>query len=184
MTPRDIQFSRFCFLFSRSFRYISLFLIPLCGNAVSNLHNPGCVCFSIVFLSSVFSDLKNHPSASPVPPSPPLRAKANVNTKTTGGDTALHWACSAEGGDASAEGNFEERSLRSAEVLIGAGADVRAKNDRDERAQDLATDGAVVALLLSATEELHKQEEDEVMINTGQGWGVRAGKERRGGWYT
>ena len=87
-----------------------------------------------------------------------------MNTKTTGGDTALHWACSAEGGDASAERIFEECSLRSAEALIGAGADVRAKNDRDERPQDLATDGAVVALLLSATEALHKQEEDEVKL--------------------
>lgn len=100
-------------------------------------------------------------------PAPPrlaffLLSKAKVNTKTTGGDTALHWACSGERGDASAEGSFEERSLRAAEVLIGAGADVRAENDQGETAQDLATSTTVMALLLSAKEDLYKQEEDEV----------------------
>lgn len=39
--------------------------------------------------------------------------QANANVRTTGGDCALHWVCSAEGGsDAIDEGGLEERSLR------------------------------------------------------------------------
>lgn len=39
--------------------------------------------------------------------------QANVNVTTTGGDTALHWACSAEEeSGATDQGKYEERSLR------------------------------------------------------------------------
>lgn len=80
---------------------------------------------------------------------------------TTGGDTALHWASSAKRDDASDRGNLEERSLRVAELLLGAGADLRAKNQRGETPLDLATGNAVMALLLSASQELDKREEEE-----------------------
>lgn len=86
-----------------------------------------------------------------------------MDAKTTGGDTALHWACSAEGSDGNDPGeNFEECSLRVAELLIGAGAAVRARNNRGEKPSDLASGGAIGALLLSASQELEKREEAEV----------------------
>ena len=48
-----------------------------------------------------------------------------------------------------------------AELLIRAGADVRAKNGRGEMPTDLARNEMVLALLLSATQELDKREEEE-----------------------
>lgn len=91
-----------------------------------------------------------------------LSTQADVSVRTTGGDTALHWAACAEGGDAGGEGNVDERSLRVTELLVANGADLRAKNDRGEEPLDLATDGGVQALLLSASQELEKREEEEV----------------------
>ncbi|CAN0049439.1 unnamed protein product [Pylaiella littoralis] len=88
--------------------------------------------------------------------------KANVNVTTTGGDTALHWVCSAEeesGG--TDQGKFEERSLRVAELLLGEGADVRAKNDRGEKPTDVLRNEAILALLVSAAQELDRQEDEE-----------------------
>eukprot|EP00752_Nemacystus_decipiens_P011322 g10061.t2 len=88
--------------------------------------------------------------------------KASANVKTTGGDTALHWACSADGGgDHTDRDSLEERSLRVAELLIRAGADVRAKNGRGETPMDVARNEMVLALLLSAAQELDKREEEE-----------------------
>ena len=49
-----------------------------------------------------------------------------------------------------------------AELLISAGADVRAKNGRGEMPMDLARNEIVLALLLSAAQELDKREEKEV----------------------
>lgn len=45
--------------------------------------------------------------------------------------------------------------------MIGAGADVRAKNDRGETPTDLLRNDAILALLVSAAQELDKQEEEE-----------------------
>lgn len=49
-----------------------------------------------------------------------------------------------------------------AELLIGAGADVRAKNGRGEMPMDLTQNELVLALLLSAAQELDKRDEEEV----------------------
>ncbi|CAM9091522.1 unnamed protein product [Ectocarpus fasciculatus] len=88
--------------------------------------------------------------------------KASVNVRTTGGDTALHWACSAGGGsDAVDTRDLEEGSCRVVELLIGAGADVGVKNDRGEKPVDLVTNESVLALLVSAAQELDKREEEE-----------------------
>lgn len=48
-----------------------------------------------------------------------------------------------------------------AELLVSAGADVRAKNGRGEMPMDLARNEMVLALLLSAAQELDKREEEE-----------------------
>lgn len=48
------------------------------------------------------------------------------------------------------------------ELLLGAGADVRAKNDGGEKPMDLVRSEAVLALLLSAAQEADKQEDEEV----------------------
>lgn len=45
--------------------------------------------------------------------------------------------------------------------MIGAGADVRAKNDRGEKPTDLLRNEAILALLVNAAHELDKQEEKE-----------------------
>lgn len=46
--------------------------------------------------------------------------------------------------------------------MIGAGADVGVKNDRGEKPVDLVTNESVLALLVSAAQELDKREEEEV----------------------
>lgn len=46
--------------------------------------------------------------------------------------------------------------------MIGAGADVGAKNDRGEKPVDLVTNESVLVLLVSAAQELDKREEEEV----------------------
>lgn len=47
-----------------------------------------------------------------------IAVQASTNVKTTGGDTALHWACSADGGsDATDQDGLEERCLRVYEAL-------------------------------------------------------------------
>lgn len=98
--------------------------------------------------------------------------KANVHARTTGGDSALHWVCSADGGDAGGvdagrSENIEERSMRIAELLLAAGADVRAKNCRGEMPRDVLLSAslngdAIMALLMSTSDELDKREEEEV----------------------
>ncbi|CAN0157602.1 unnamed protein product [Ectocarpus sp. 12 AP-2014] len=88
--------------------------------------------------------------------------KASVNVRTTGGDSALHWACSVAGvSDASDTRDLEESSCQVVELLVGAGADVGAKNDRGEKPVDLVTNESVMALLVSAAQELDKREEEE-----------------------
>lgn len=91
--------------------------------------------------------------------------QANVNMKTTGGDTALHWACSAEeavGGDGSVDaGNIQERSLKVTEMLLAAGADIRAKNERELKPLDSAAGEGVRALLMSALQAFDQREEEE-----------------------
>lgn len=91
---------------------------------------------------------------------------------TGGGDTALHWACSPE--ENAFEENaddmdptstkFQSRSLKVAEVLLGAGADVFAKNERELRPLDVAREDRVRVLLSNAMHALEQQDEQEVNI--------------------
>lgn len=82
--------------------------------------------------------------------------------KTTGGDTALHWACSPEekglnGGHGG--GDIQERSSRVAELLLAAGADVGAKNDKGETPLDIAS-GDEARALVSSVLKAHQEEEE------------------------
>lgn len=95
--------------------------------------------------------------------------------RTGGGDTALHWVCSPEEGILAgdyeidhASGSLHERSLRVTELLLGAGADVVAKNERDLTPLDVASGDGARVLLLSAVQALQRQQEEEVKARSHQ----------------
>lgn len=61
-----------------------------------------------------------------------------------------------------ASGSLQERSLRVTELLLGAGAHVLTKNDRNSTPLDVASGDGVRVLLLSAVQALQRQQEEEV----------------------
>lgn len=60
-----------------------------------------------------------------------------------------------------ASGSLQERSLRVTELLLGAGAHVLTKNDRNSTPLDVASGDGVRVLLLSAVQALQRQQEEE-----------------------
>lgn len=71
----------------------------------------------------------------------------------------MHWACSNEGdnvGDAGKAhgdaGDVQERSMKVAELLVAAGADLEAKNDQGATPVDVVVADDVKVLLTSALE--------------------------------